>query len=481
MTTANVGFVRKEIKAMTPQYNLISDCIAGEPAVKKARTKYLPMPNSDDQSQANISRYNAYIERAVFYNVTQRTLHGMAGQIFSIDPLIEIPKELEYLLESCDGQGVGLVQQSKKAAMSALAYGRFGLFTEYPKTDGEVSKADVENLNLKPVIKPYDPIYVINWNIAVNGSSKYLSLVVIKELYTYTLDGFEIKEDYQWKVLQNIDGVVVSSIYRKKAAIFELVEGPNLIKDFSGASFEKIPFNFIGSENNDPDVDLPPLYDIASLNIAHYRNSADYEESVFITGQPTPYFTGLTEDWVKKVLNGKVTLGARAAIPLPVNSTAGLLQVQENTMPKEAMEQKERQMVSLGAKLVEQKTVQRTATEASMDKVSETSILASIAKNVSKAYEDQLKNCCKFLGLDDSKVKFELNIDFKIANMSPDERRQLISEWQAGAITFDEMRDRLTKGGIATESAIEAKNKIEDEALKELELNMKFNSGEPNV
>jgi hypothetical protein len=47
----------------------------------------------------------------------------------------------------------------------------------------------------------------------------------------------------------------------------------------------------------------------------------------------------------------------------------------ENTMPKEAMEAKERQMVALGAKLVEQKQVQRTAMEAGMEEASTSSLL----------------------------------------------------------------------------------------------------------
>ena len=59
------------------------------------------------------------------------------------------------------------------------------------------------------------------------------------------------------------------------------------------------------------------MYDLAVLNIAHYRNSADYEESCFVTGQPTVWASGLTEAWVEDVLKGELRLGSFGGIPLP--------------------------------------------------------------------------------------------------------------------------------------------------------------------
>ena len=46
-----------------------------------------------------------------------------------------------------------------------------------------------------------------------------------------------------------------------------------------------IPFQFLGSENNDTSIDDSPLYDMAEVNIGHYRNSADYEEAAYRSGE----------------------------------------------------------------------------------------------------------------------------------------------------------------------------------------------------
>lgn len=87
----NVAFERKELRERKADYQLIADCIAGERAVKHRKTKYLPQPNPDDVSPANVARYEAYLTRAVFYNVTQRTLSGLVGEVFRRDPVAELP------------------------------------------------------------------------------------------------------------------------------------------------------------------------------------------------------------------------------------------------------------------------------------------------------------------------------------------------------------------------------------------------------
>lgn len=459
----NVAFVREEIKNLLPQYDLITDCVEGEKKVKYKKTKYLPQPNADDVSEANIERYKAYLERAVFYNVTQRTLLGLTGQIFSKDPVVEIPAELDVINVDANGGGVSLTQIAKRAIMQVLSIGRCGVFVDYPATEAPVSKEDLAKGDIRPTINVYLGGKIINWRTKVRGAKEILSLVVLEEKYTATDDGFEMKQETQWRVLRlNETDVYQVEIWRK-AGSYKIAEGPFFPKDAKGNNLNEIPFMFVGAENNDDLPDLPPLYDIASLNIAHYRNSADYEESCFIVGQPTPYFAGLTQDWVDNVLKGRIALGSRAAVPLPENGSAGLLQAEANTMPKEAMEHKENQMTALGAKLVEQKSVQRTATEASIDNASETSILVSSAKNVSSALKFALEKCAAFVGADAAKISFELQTDFAIARMSAEERRQLISEWQGNAITFSEMRSALRKVGVATLDDTEAQNEIEQQ------------------
>ena len=154
----NVAFIRPELSKLLPQYYLIRDCLSGEPTIKGARTVYLPMPNAEDQSKENKARYESYVKRAVFYNVTRRTLNGLVGQVFMRDPVIKVPSLLNTVVENASGTGVNLIQQSKKTLSLTLAYSRAGLLVDYPEVpEGGASIADLEAGRVRPTITTYSP------------------------------------------------------------------------------------------------------------------------------------------------------------------------------------------------------------------------------------------------------------------------------------------------------------------------------------
>lgn len=458
---------RKELRDYERDYKLIADCVAGERAVKKRGVVYLPMPNPDDESEENVARYDAYRTRAVFYNVSQRTLSGMVGEVFARDPVEDLPTRLDVVSEDADGTGLTLTQLAKRAVRYTLSMGRAGVLADYPMTEEGVTRADIESGQVQPSLTIYDSLHVINWRTKKNGNKTLLTMVVLWEKYDGEDDGFSVTQKDQYRVLRLVDGVYTVEIYRDGASFM----GPVSPTDASGEAFDYIPFTFIGSENNDAEIDHPPLYDLASLNVAHYRNSADYEEGVYMVGQPTPVFSGLTQAWVEDVMKGVVALGSRGGVMLPENGSAMLLQMEANTAAFEAMEHKERQMVALGAKLVEQKQVQRTATEADIDSAAETSVLSDVAKNVGAAIKFGLENCARFVGDPDAEIVYTLNTEFKISRMTPQERAQLISEWQQGAVTFSEMREGLRKSGTATLDDDEARETIDAEMPTEEDVN----------
>lgn len=464
---ANVKHIREDVTRMLDRWTLIGDCLSGQDAIKAAKDRYLPRPNAEDRTPENQARYLNYLNRAVFYNVTARTFSGLVGQVFSREPTVTLPPLFDPLKEDIDGSGVSLEQQAKKALGLALAYGRGGLLADYPATEGSASRQEIIDGIMRPTVLLYEPENIINWRTITVGAKKMLSLVVIAENYVASDDGFEIKTGKQWRVLELAGGELIYkiSIWRENdgedgGQVHEVEQ--YWPKDAAGKSLHEIPFTFFGAVNNDHYIDMPPLYDLAVLNVAHYRNSADYEESCYMVGQPTPYFSGLDTDWVQSVLKGTVQLGSRAAVPLPVGASAGLLQASPNSMVKEAMDDKVKQMVSLGAKLVEQQYIQRTATEVRQEEASETSILASCAKNVAEAYRFILGWCGRFLG-EEGEIEFELNTKFSTSSLSSSDLAQLIAAWQGGAITFEELRYNLRRADIAYLKDEEAKDQMEGE------------------
>jgi len=431
----NIDFVHPDLAAVLTRYQMIADCLEGEDAVKRAGDggdAYLVRPNLPNSTNSRPSRvgdddpmwdsaavtaeqqerFRQLVARAVFYNVTGRTHRGLVGTVFKHEPVVTVPELLPRIEEDCDGAGVPLAQQAEKAAGFALAYGRYGLLVDYPGLSEPATRAQVVSGDVSPTIVLYDPRVVINWRTVVVGASRILSLVVIREALTVSDDGFESETEPRWRVLHlrpGEEGALVYQVTIWKQGTkggYEMDGLPIVPLDGNGKPFTRIPFMFGGAVNNDPEVDLPPLADLAGLNIAHYRNSADNEEMLHMCGQATPIVAGLTPDWAKEILRGEVRLGSRGFVPLPAGGSAQLLQLESTTAIGEAMKDKERQMVALGAKLVEQKQVQRTATEAGIDDAAETSVLGTCVRNVEAAYRWALQVCADFVGANRDAVDF---------------------------------------------------------------------------
>jgi len=460
-----IRYRRPELVLRLPIYNMIKDVLAGPTAVKEAGIRYLPMPNTEKDDKANRDRYLPYKLRAQFYNACARTLDGLVGQIFYRDPVIELPAILAPLIESVDGGELSLYQQAKEACSQVIPLGHGCLLTDYPTTERAATRRELMDGKVRPTITLYTPEQIINWRWATLGAKKYLSLLVLEETFDKEDNGYEIELGTQWREfrVENEEGKrILHCMVWRETDIGLVIAQDFYPKMGNGKSWEEIPVSFIGSVNNDHVPDRPPFEDMAHINIGHYRNSADYEESCFMVGQPTPWASGLTEAWVEEVWKGELRLGSRGIVPLPVGGSFGLAQAAPNIMPMEAMLAKEKQMVALGAKIVEQAQVQKTATESSQQNVVESSTLSTVAQNISSGYTKAIQFCLMYLNSND-KFEFALNTDFEVSTMNAQERQQLMAEWQGGAITWDEYRWSLKRTGVAYMDDAKAKTQIESE------------------
>lgn len=488
---AKPDYIKPELLAVLDTYRLLEDCYAGERAVKGvspqwigsgahnngggavniAYSPYLPDPsprNEDEETRKH--RYAAYLKRAVFYNVTRRTTDGLVSAIFGKYPTHTL-NELDYLETDIDGSGQSLMQQSKSAAMQCLLKGRGGLLADMP-VNGGVSRADMSTGRIRPTITNYQPESIINWRTERVGAHIMLSLIVLSESYELEDDGYEQKMGQQLLVLRLVDKgsddkpkfEAESEILRKDEKGDWVSKGINPLTDNTGKPLDYIPFYFYGANNNDANIDDSPMYDVAELNIHHFMNSADYEEGVWLMSQPTLVMAGLTQEWVNDVMKGGVSFGSRSGILLPQGANAQLLQAEANDKAMSAMQHKEDQMKALGAKLIQTSNQNKTATEAAQDNAEETNTLTSIANNVSDAYTKAVKACARYIGADDTDLVVTLNTQFNFAKLSPEQRKQLMSEWQGGAITWAEYRQALVENEVATiEDADDAKATIEQE------------------
>ena len=443
------------------KWRTVRDCDEGASAIKMrpkgaqgslgglAGTAYLPPPNANDGSAENKLRYQAYVERANFVNFVGHTKEGMLGMVFRKACTIEVDPAIDYMLENANGDGLSADQMVKDAASDCLLVGRYGLLVDYPSAPMGLTDSEVRSMNLRANILPYPAESIINWRTKTVGGLKKLSLVVLQEpTEKITEDGFETETCMYHRVLRLEDGVYVQNLYddNNELVVYE-GDGNIYPRKLDGSLWDEIPFVFAGSINNDETVDKAPLYDIAEINISHYRNSADYEESSFLVGQPTPALSGLTQSWVEQNMSSGIAFGSRSAILLPEGGSAQLLQASENQMPLKGMEIKEQQMVKIGTRIIQDVSGTETAEAAKIRFAGQNSKLGSIIINVEAAFYKCFEWAMEFMG-GTQEPEFYINKEFYDATIDPQLLMAQIQLMDRGVIGKQDLRHLMRRANL---------------------------------
>jgi len=267
---------------------------------------------------------------------------------------------------------------------------------------------------------------------------------VLAENYSVSADEFEHDVEVQYRVLRLRPEGYSQQIYREEMPFTEEF----FPTKSDGTRWTEIPALFVGSKNNDSTVDDAPLADIAEVNIAHYRNSADYEESCFITGQPTLFLTtSLSAEQFEESNPDGIKLGSRAGHLLGETGSATLLQPNANSLVLEAMKAKEQQMVAIGARIITDRGSNETAEGARIRFASENSVLGDIVGNLSSALKKCISWCGEFMGVADD-VQIIINKEFYDKSVDPQLIMSMVQLMDRQIISDQDIFNRLRAAGI---------------------------------
>lgn len=477
------------------------------------------MASRANRSKEATDRYETILADAVYYNVVAAHADFMTGQVFMRPPAIELPDQLKAMDKDIDGTGISTTQLARKLVYDCICFSRFGLFVDYPAKEDVTTQYELDSGLVSPLILGYRPWQIANWRTERRGGKEVLVLVVLQEIESETTDGYNSKEYSQIRVLRlNEADEYEVAVYRSETmnelaqfgrpdynyfdsrigaipnnqglyytdflasypanylADFRITSKFRLINKYTplanGVPLNKIPFVFGGARFNKHNVERPLMFDIAGVNLGHYRDSALNQQMLRYSGSGTPWFSGLNKQWINRVMGGKLSLGATAAIKLPTGGSAGMLQGVANSSIRQAMQDKWNYMAALGARILSgQAQQQKSATEFSMESGEFNSGLALIAANVGKALSDAFKFAGQFVGLsedewvsDDKKDQpiVDLLTDYGLDRLSPQQRHQIMAEVQGRLLTWTEGREHLRKAGLAFQSDEDARTEIEE-------------------
>ena len=414
---------------------------SGTDAVKGAGTDVLPMLGliTDPGAQA---QYQAYVKRAFFYGAVPRTVEGISGLVFRNPPQTTIPLRSQALdlLNDVTLTGLPLDRFAQSLYREVLTLGFGGVYVTIPQAPVGVPRA---------YMTLYKAEDVINWRLAWDSETFRLRRVVLKEVaYEEDEDDrFTLKEVTVYRELFLDDrGMFAVNLFKEgkvgEAKGFVPI-GPTIEPRSRGQRLGYIPFVPCNPDSNEFVMDKMPLLPLADANLDHYRLMADYRHGLHWVGLPTPVVTGVES-------TDKLSVGPARAWGLPAGSTASMLEFtgQGLTPLKDAIEMVVQYMASLGAKLVQQEKRQTESAETHRIKQSrEEATAVSVSESVSAALSQGVTMMLNLSGIP-GEAAVELNRDLVDAKLKPEEIRELVSAWQAGAFTWETLHHNLDKGEV---------------------------------
>lgn len=430
------------------------DFLAGEDTVKKAGERYLR--RLADQTP---EEFESYKDRATFLNATCRTHNGLVGQIFLKDPDLTLPEGIAMLEQDADLGGSSLYKYARKAVSETLAVGRSGTLIDW---------ADDEK---RPYLCLYRREEILNWQRSRIAGKLVLTLVVLREYYAEQVevteyapnaaaDPDELEEDRRERILVlslNAAGQYMVQKFEKeqgqdKQGADKWIMVESKIPQRSGAPLDRIPFVFHDAEASDDDCPRPPLEDLLSLNLNHYRTSADHKHGLHFTALPTAWVAGFDSKTQLRIGSSVawVSESAEAKAGYLEFSGAGL-----GTIRAE-LDKLEANMASMGARLLEtQKREAESAEALALRQAGESSVLSSAASGISDTLTQALKLAAWWTGgtelpedIQDDVCSITLNTDFSTTRMTGAEVVSFVSAWQSGGISRATLHYNLEQSEI---------------------------------
>jgi hypothetical protein len=360
------------------------------------------------------------------------------------------------MIDDATGHGVPLDEFSRAVVSEMLLTHRAGILVDYPETsEGPLTRAEVAAAQLRANLLLYPAESIINWRMTkIGGVMKWSLIVLVEYVEAVDPDGFGSTTDKQYRVLRLENGNYIQEIYDSEERLINVIEP----RDGFGDPWKEIPFAFAPAGQS-------PLLDIAEVNLAHYRNSAEFEDSCYLAGQPTPYFSGLSMSWVKEQMKGGVMLGSRTAVLLPVGAAAGLLQANPNPLAQVGMQDKENQLMKIGARIIQDARGNETENAARMRFAGQTSPLSVIVAQAETLIEKALAWAAQYMGTSDA-GEFDLNKEFYESRLDPQEVSASMMLLDRGIIATTDVRAMMRENGT-----LDA-NRTDDEIDADLDNNI---------
>lgn len=480
VTETTLTSINPELDRFKNSIQKCRDFSNGEDAVKSSDKAelYLPMlPGQRKDPVYGPDDYLTYKEYATLFPAVARTEESYTGIAFRKTPIVKTQDE-KYTEDFTYG-GQSITEFAKELFDEVLETYRPGILVDVPATDVDILEGTVgfvSRRQAEDVQRPFAALYtaenILDWDEQrINGklTTTYVKLYEIERVP----DPNSLSSEFDYDTVERIrvldldeDGYYRHRIYEKQDETSQDIqslkrESPLLFTgsymfvgevypQMGGQKMQEIPFFPASPRGHEWALNFPPLNDLANINMAHYRNSASYENGLLLAGSPTACLGGLDPNFIQ---DGAVKLGAGSVLLFNgENPFAQFLQIGSEGLAeiKRAMEDKKKEMATVGARILSGDPAGVEAAETAMiHRAGEHSVIMNIAGSISSVLTDVLR----FMYLwdtgseaDTEDMLFALNIDFDFSKLDPQMLTALMGAVQTGRMSTDTFYYNLERG-----------------------------------
>lgn len=411
---SDVSTINQSVQVWQNAFPLVRALLGGTQAMRLAKRTFLPQfPKEDDVS------YQSRLNVATLLPVFAETVENMVGRVFFKSMARDaVDSRLLLMLDDVDCCGSGVDAFGVKLFRSALAYGRVYVVVDMPKAEDIKTRADELAHGVRPYAYPVYPEQVLGIKKEIiNGKNtitqfRFKSKTVVddgefgeKEVETIT-----VLTRGLLRVYRNIDGEWV---------LYEQAE----LKTKSGA-LNRV--NVVELKL----ADLPPLLELAYLNVKHYQSQSDQDAILHTARVPLLVMTGADSDEPFQVSGGLVRLPDGGDLRYVEHSGAAI------SAGQQSLDALEEQMKAAGAKLLSTTKLAMTDSQARDVQQNEVSLLRRYANQFENALNNMLDLFAMWLGFDDGgKLAVSGNID---ADFNPSASFDAVLKMQGAGVLSDE-------------------------------------------
>ena len=402
---------------MEPHWGLIETLLGGTYKIRKGHRKFLPQePRELDEA------YDNRLQRSVlspYYVRLERMLAGMLTR--KPVRLDDVPDQIREQLFNVDLQGNDLQTWLFATARLCIRYGHVGVLVDAP----------VAGQNGRPYYASYTPRDILGWRTEqANGEQKLTQLRLMEKVLV--ADGL-----YGEKQVEQVRVLTPGAyeIHQKDQ------KGDFRVVDEGRTSLNEIPFSVAYSNRMGILESIPPLADIAELNLQHYQVQSDLGNQLHISAVPMLAIFGFPQ------ASEEISAGPGEAMALPEGSSAQYIEPAGNSYDAQfrRLEQIAGQINELGlAAVLGAKLVGETAEAKRIDRSQGDSTMMVVAQQM----QDLIDNCLRFHAayLGEANAGSSLvNRDFMGMRLEPQEIQALLQLYTAGTITQETLLLQLER------------------------------------